>query len=64
MAGKLKESYVLFANVMQNADGCVLLAGHAENPAPGSAQVPLQRLYPLRRRVEVLFKEPLENVHR
>jgi hypothetical protein len=48
---------------MENADGGVPCAGEADNDAPGTAELALERLNALGRRLEVLLEEAFENVH-
>jgi len=57
MARKFEESDVLFAYVVQHTDCTMLLVGKPDNPASRSAKLPLQRLYLLRLRVEMLLEE-------
>ena len=63
MPGKFEESNILFADVIQNADRAELFAGKPDDLAPRAAELALQRLHPLDRRVEMLLKELFENVH-
>ncbi len=46
MPGKLEESGVLFAHVMQNPDGAECCAGQPDNGAPRTTEFALQRLHP------------------
>ena len=54
--GKLEERYILFANVVQNADRALLLGGKPDDIAAGAAELALQRLYPRCRQVEMPLK--------
>ena len=63
MPGKFEESDVLFAHVIQNANRAEFFAGKPDDLAPRTAELALQRLHPLDRRVEMLLKKLLENVH-
>ena len=63
MPGEFEEGGVLFAHVIENADGSDLLACKPDNFAPRAAQLPLQGLHLLDGRVEVLLKKTVENVH-
>ena len=60
---ELYECDILFADVMENANGARLLPENPDNQPGRSSQLALQRLHSLYRRPEVLFKEFLENVH-
>ena len=57
MAGEFQESDVLFAHVVENADRADVRATQPDDLAPRAAQLPLQGLHLLHRRVEVLLKE-------
>ena len=57
MAGKFQERHVLLADVMQNANGTVVLVAKPENLASRGAELPLQRLYLFHRCVEMLLEE-------
>ncbi len=57
MPGEFEEGHVLFAHVVQNADGADFRARQADDLAPRPAELPLHRLYPLDRRVEVLLEK-------
>ena len=46
MPGKFEESDVLFAHVIQNANGAELFAGKPDDFAPRTAELALQRLHP------------------
>jgi hypothetical protein len=48
---------------MQNANRADLLTGQPDDAAPRTAQLTMQRLHPLDRRVKTLRKELFENVH-
>jgi hypothetical protein len=63
MAGKLEKSNILFAHGIENSDGGVPRAGEADNDAPGTAELALERHNALRRRLEVLLEKASENVH-
>ena len=62
--GKLQESNILFAHVVQNANDAEIFASKTNNAAPRPSELTLQRLYPHDRRVEMLLEEFLENVHK
>ena len=63
MPGEFEESGVLFAHIVEDADGAGLFAGQSDDLAPGAAELPLQRLHLRDRRVEMLLEEMVENVH-
>ena len=63
MPGKFKESDVLFAHVIQNADRAEFFAGKPDDLAPRTAELALERLHPPDRRVEMLLEKFFENVH-
>jgi hypothetical protein len=63
MAGKLEKSNILFAQGLENSDGGVACAGEANNDAPGTAELALERHNALWRRLEVLLEKASENVH-
>ncbi len=57
MPGKFKKGDVLFAHVVQNADRAESAAGQPDDLAPRAAELALQRLHLLGRRVEMLLKK-------
>jgi len=63
MPGKFEEGCVFFAHIVQNADSADSLPGQPDNLAPRTAELPLQGLDLLDRRVKVLLKKTVENIH-
>ena len=63
MPGEFQKSDVLFAHVIEDADGADLAGVEADDAASGATELALQRLDVLDRRAEVLFEEVLEDVH-
>ena len=63
MPGKLQKSHVLFADVIKNANRAELATGEPDDLPPGAAELALQRLHQICRRVEMLLKQLLENIH-
>src|ERR1039458_5865410 len=60
---KFQEGDVLFAHIVENADRADLLAGKPDDLSPRTAELALQRLRPLHRRVEMPLKQSVENFH-
>ncbi len=56
MPGKFEEGDVLFAHVVQNANRAEFAAGKPDDLASRTAELALQRLHSLDRRVEMLLK--------
>ncbi len=63
MAGKFEKGDVLFVHVVQNADRAGLLVGKTDDFASRTAELALQRLHSLDRRVEMPLKKALEDFH-
>ena len=63
MPREFEERNILFAHVVENADRGVLVVRQPHDIAARAAELPLQRLHPGRRRVEVLLKKLFENGH-
>ena len=61
--GKFEESYILFAHVIENADGAVPVAGKTYDLSSRTAQLPLQRFRPGHRCVEMPLEECFQNFH-
>src|SRR5580658_9195497 len=64
MLGKLQESDILFANVVQNSDRARPVIGQPNDLSPRPAQFSLQRLDAPSRSAKSLLKQLLKNVHR
>src|SRR6202158_2083283 len=58
--GKFEEGNILFAHVIQDANGADFFAGQPDDLATRTAELPLQRLHPLDWRVDMLLKESFE----
>ena len=63
MPREFEECGVLFPNVVQDSNRTEFVVGEPDDIATGAAELALQRLHALGRRVEMLLKEFLENVH-
>jgi len=63
MAGELEKGNILFAHRIENPDGGLSPSGKADNDSARAAELPLERLNALRRRLKVLFEEAFENFH-
>lgn len=63
MAGEFKKGNILFPNRIENSDGTLSRSGEADNDASGAAELALQRLNVLRRRLKVVREEVFENFH-
>src|SRR5215467_12172021 len=63
MPGEFKESSVLFANAVKNADGGGSASDEPDDLSTGTAELALQWLDLLDRRVKMFFKKLLQNVH-
>ena len=63
MLGKFKESDILLAYVIQNADRAGFFVGKPHDLAPRTAELLLQRLHTPGRGVEMLLEKVFENVH-
>src|ERR1700687_6158433 len=61
--GKFEEGDILFAHVIQNANRADFFAGKPDDLAARTAELALQRLHALDRRVEMPLKEYFENFH-
>ena len=57
MAGKLEKGDILLAHGVENADGALPRAGKPDDDAPRAAELALQRLHALGRRLEMLLEE-------
>ena len=60
---KFEDRRVLLADTIQNANCANPSARQPDNLPPRTAQLPLQRLHSLDRRMEVLLEELFENIH-
>ena len=63
MLGELQEGDVFFAHVVQNPDRALLPGGKPDNIPSRAAELALKRLYLRGRRVKMLLKQFLQNVH-
>src|SRR5208282_5815590 len=63
MPGKFEEGDIFFAHAIQNANRADLFAEKPDDLAPRASKLALERLHSLDRRMEMLFKKLLENVH-
>ena len=63
MAGELEEGDILFAHRIENANGGMSRSGEADDDASRAAELALERLNALRRRLKVLFEKAFENFH-
>src|SRR5262249_40082593 len=63
MPGEFKESSVLFANAEKNADRGGSASDERDDLSTGTAELALQWLDLLDRRVKMFFKKLLQNVH-
>jgi hypothetical protein len=60
---KFQEGDVFFAHIVENTDRADFLAGKPDDLAARTAELTLQRLRALNRRVEMLLKKSIENFH-
>src|SRR5262249_2128973 len=63
MTGKLDECNVLFANIVENANGRLISGDEAEDFSARAAKFSLNGPYLLNGCVEMLFKQLLEDFH-
>src|SRR5208282_643932 len=65
--GKFEEGDIFFTHIIENADRADFAAAataiEPDDLAPRPAELALQRLHPLNRRVEMLLEESFENFH-